>query len=106
MNVFAFDDYSNAFISQMINISHRKYCIGFVQQRGLEIIGQWIIDYSISKDGGLQRYEYNLKTKEFKLRKKDKDHSDYTSLHFLFLIFSLIQLYIYRIMTCVVEVLL
>ena len=80
MNVLPFDDYCNAFISQIINISHRKYCIGFVQQRGLEIIGQWIIDYSISKDGGLQRYEYNLKTKELKLRKKDKDHSDFTSL--------------------------
>ena len=73
-------DYYNACISKIININHRKYYLGFIQKRGLEVSGGWIIDYSINEDGGIQRYDYNLITKELKMSKKDKDHSDFISI--------------------------
>ena len=76
-----YQDYYNAFISRIINIDHWEYYIGFIQQRGLEVSGQWIIDYSINEDGDVQSYDYNLKTKEFKTSKKDKDHSDFIPIH-------------------------
>ena len=46
-----YQDYHNAFISRINNIHHRKNYRGLVRQRGLELSGQWIIDYSINENG-------------------------------------------------------
>lgn len=58
-------------------MNNQKYCIGLFQEEGLFFHEEWIIRISKNKYGVYERYDYNLKTKEFKRSKKEKGNHNY-----------------------------
>lgn len=60
-------------ISRITNIHHNKYYIGILEQQGLVISKQWINSISKLKDETIQQVDFNLKTKEVSISKKDRN---------------------------------
>ena len=60
-------------ISRITNIHYNKYYTGVLEQQGLVISKQWISSISKLKDKSIQQVDFNLKTKEVSISKKDKN---------------------------------
>ena len=60
-------------ISRITNIHYNKYYTGVLEQQGLVISKQWINSISKLKDKSIQQVDFNLKTKEVRISKKDRN---------------------------------
>lgn len=48
-----------------------------VQENGIIVNGEWIINISKNEQGGLKRYDYNLRTKELKRSRRENRESHF-----------------------------
>ena len=64
-------------ISHIQNIKSREYYTGLFQEEGLIVNGEWISSINKCEYGGFFSYDYNMKTKKFKMTKKENGDRDY-----------------------------
>ena len=65
-------------ISHLLSLNNLKYCVGLFKEE-LLVKGNWVICISKNENGVYERFEYNLKTKELKMSKKDNTESEFIS---------------------------
>ena len=58
-------------------MTNQKYCMGLSQQEGLFFYGEWITSITKCKYGAFKRYDYNLRTKELKISKKERKEPEF-----------------------------
>ena len=66
-------------IPHLLSIEDAKYCLGLFQREGLFVKEGWVICISKNENGTYERFDYNLKTKELKMSKKEENDSEFIS---------------------------
>ena len=73
-------DYEQYCISHLLSLNDVKYSVGLFPNKELFVKGEWLLSIHKNENDGYDRIEYNLKTNELKMSKKEREDSEFISI--------------------------